>query len=132
MNKELCIKVVNEIIILLVYFIINSQQYPALSGLFIYCTITLHVSCALCTHHQEYIKLQLQPLVRKSMCWCDVDLKSFKRCPRSAVYLTMSWPDQNSVNKRLLKAATCWLFMIKQICDGRNYKHKKKFQRNIL
>ena len=31
---------------------------------FIYCKITLHVSDAHRTHHQEYIKLLLQPLVQ--------------------------------------------------------------------
>ena len=31
---------------------------------FIYCKITLHVSHVHRTHHQEYIKLQLQPLVQ--------------------------------------------------------------------
>jgi len=31
---------------------------------FIYCKITLHVSCVYRTHHQEYIKLQLQFLVQ--------------------------------------------------------------------
>ena len=31
---------------------------------FIYCKITLHVSGVHRTHHQEYIKLQLQPLVQ--------------------------------------------------------------------
>jgi hypothetical protein len=31
---------------------------------FIYCKITLHVSGAHSAHHQEYIKLQLQPLVQ--------------------------------------------------------------------
>jgi hypothetical protein len=31
---------------------------------FIYCKITLHVSGVLRTHHQEYIKLQLQPPVQ--------------------------------------------------------------------
>ena len=30
----------------------------------IYCKITLHVSGVYRTHHQEYIKLQLQPLVQ--------------------------------------------------------------------
>ena len=31
---------------------------------FIYCKITLHVPGVYRTHHQEYIKLQLQPLVQ--------------------------------------------------------------------
>ena len=31
---------------------------------FIYCKITLHVSGVHRTHHQEYIKLLLQPLVQ--------------------------------------------------------------------
>ena len=31
---------------------------------FIYCKITLHVSGVYRTHHQEYIKLQLQLLVQ--------------------------------------------------------------------
>jgi hypothetical protein len=31
---------------------------------FIYCKITLHVSSVHHTHHQEYIKLLLQPLVQ--------------------------------------------------------------------
>ena len=31
---------------------------------FIYCEITLHVSGVHRTHHQEYIKLKLQPLVQ--------------------------------------------------------------------
>ena len=31
---------------------------------FIYCKITLHVSGVHHTHHQEYIKLQLHPLVQ--------------------------------------------------------------------
>jgi hypothetical protein len=30
---------------------------------FIYCKITLHVSGVHRTHHQDYIKLKLQPLV---------------------------------------------------------------------
>ena len=40
------------------YFIINNQSDAASAVLFlIHCEITLHVSGALCTHHQEYIKL---------------------------------------------------------------------------
>jgi len=31
---------------------------------FIYCKITLHVSGVRRTHHQDYVKLQLQPLVQ--------------------------------------------------------------------
>jgi hypothetical protein len=31
---------------------------------FIYCKITLHISSVYRTHHQEYIKLQLQLLVQ--------------------------------------------------------------------
>ena len=31
---------------------------------FIYCKITLHISDVHRTHHQEYINLQLQPLVQ--------------------------------------------------------------------
>jgi hypothetical protein len=37
-----------------------------------HCKITLHISGALCTHHQEYIKLLLQPLVQVIMCLGDV------------------------------------------------------------
>jgi hypothetical protein len=33
-------------------------------AVFIYCVITLHFSGALYTHHQDYTKLQLQPLVQ--------------------------------------------------------------------
>jgi hypothetical protein len=34
---------------------------------FIYCKITIHVSGAYRTHHQEYIKLELQLLVQVIM-----------------------------------------------------------------
>jgi hypothetical protein len=44
----------------------------------IYCVITVHVSGALCTHHQEHTKLQLQPLIQV-IYWCDVDLKCVKK-----------------------------------------------------
>jgi hypothetical protein len=33
-----------------------------------HCTISLHVSGALCTHHQEYLKLHVQPLVQVIEC----------------------------------------------------------------
>jgi len=39
----------------------NKIQHYAV---FIYRKFTLHVSGVHCTHHQEYIKLQLQPLVQ--------------------------------------------------------------------
>ena len=40
------------------YFIINNQRDAALNSLIYYSyEITLHVSGAVCTHHQEYIKL---------------------------------------------------------------------------
>jgi len=42
---------------------VNNQQVAVLSRLFIVPQNTLHVSGVLCTHHQEYIKLQSQPLV---------------------------------------------------------------------
>ena len=38
------------------------QQYAVY--ILFYCNITLHVSGNVHTHHQEYIKLQLQPLVQ--------------------------------------------------------------------
>ena len=42
---------------ILMYFIMNNQRDAAWAFLFvIHCEITLHVSGALCTHHQEYIK----------------------------------------------------------------------------
>jgi hypothetical protein len=41
----------------------NEMQQVAVPILF-HCKITLHVSGALCTHRQEYIKLQMQPLVQ--------------------------------------------------------------------
>ena len=41
----------------------NEMQQYAVYTLF-YCKITLHVSGAVRTHHQEYIKLQLQPPVQ--------------------------------------------------------------------
>ena len=48
---------------LLLYYIKN-QQDATLAVLFISnCKITLHVSDAFCLHHQEYLKLQQQPLV---------------------------------------------------------------------
>jgi hypothetical protein len=49
---------------------------------FIYCKITLHISGVHRTHHQEYIKLQLQPLVqvihlrRRSHFSYDIQLRS--------------------------------------------------------
>jgi hypothetical protein len=43
------------------------MQQLAVSTLF-HCKITVHVSDALCTHHQEYIKLQMQPLVQVKYC----------------------------------------------------------------
>jgi hypothetical protein len=33
-----------------------------------HCRISLHVSGALCTHHQEYLKLHVQPLVQVIEC----------------------------------------------------------------
>ena len=35
---------------------------------FIYCKVTLHVSGVHRTHHQQYIKLYLQPLVQVISC----------------------------------------------------------------
>jgi hypothetical protein len=52
--------------------------------------ITLHVSCALCTH-QEYTKTvdaitgTIQVMYR-----CGVGFKSVKGCPKSGVYFTIS------------------------------------------
>jgi hypothetical protein len=45
-----------------ILWVSNKMQQLAVSILF-HRKITLHVSGALCTHHQEYIKLQMQPLV---------------------------------------------------------------------
>jgi hypothetical protein len=45
----------------------NEMQQLAVCILF-HCKITLHVSGAVCTHHHEYIKLQMQPLVQ--VMWC--------------------------------------------------------------
>jgi hypothetical protein len=41
----------------------NEMQQQAVFISF-HCNIPLHVSDAFCTHHQEYIKLQLQPPVQ--------------------------------------------------------------------
>jgi hypothetical protein len=41
----------------------NEMQQQAVFIL-LYCNIPLHVSDAFCIHHQEYLKLYLQPLVQ--------------------------------------------------------------------
>jgi hypothetical protein len=48
---------------LFILWVSNELQQLAVSILF-HCKITLHVLGAVCTHHQEYIKLQMQPLVQ--------------------------------------------------------------------
>jgi hypothetical protein len=39
------------------------MQQLAVSILF-HCKITVNISGALCTHHQEYVQLQMQPLLQ--------------------------------------------------------------------
>ena len=58
----------------------------------IHCEITLHVSGALCTHHQEYIKTvdvsQVQIIYR-----CGVGSVQIKGVQSRGVYFTMSRPN---------------------------------------
>jgi len=75
-----------------------SEYYPELNSslvrvivFIIHCEITLHISDALCTHHQEYIKIvNAVTGTNHVSVWCR--FKTVKRCPRSGVYFTMSWP----------------------------------------
>ena len=59
----------------------------------IQCEITLHVSGALCTHNQEYIKtVDAVTGTNHVSVWCK--FRSVKRCSRTGVYFTMLWPWQ--------------------------------------
>ena len=55
----------------------NKVQFQAL--FLLYCQINLHVSGAPCTHQQEYIKLQSQPLVQ-AVYIADIEVKSITTC----------------------------------------------------
>ena len=65
----------------------------------IHCEITLHVSGALCTHHQEYIETvdAITDTNHVSM-WCK--FRSVKRCSRTGDYFTMSWPIDHDIVKK--------------------------------
>ena len=58
----------------------------------IHCQVNVRVSGAVCTHHQEYVKT-VGAIAGAShvSVWCK--FKSVKRCPRSRIYFTMSWPN---------------------------------------
>jgi len=62
-------------------FYVSNQRDAVLSSLFLlYCKIDVHVSGVLCTHHQEYIKLQSRQLVQV-MYIGDTEVKSVKKYP---------------------------------------------------
>ena len=96
---------------------------------FIYCRITVHVSEVHRTHHQEYIKLKLQPLVQvivtvqlpptwsKATLHCYYDL--YQRLKfQFYVLLMMSAMDTRNMlsdfaeNKYLHTVASCWILVI--------------------
>jgi len=58
----------------------------------VHCEITVHVSGAICTHHQEHIKT-VDAITGTShvLVWCG--FKFVKRRPSSGVYFTMPWPN---------------------------------------
>ena len=47
-----------------IYIIMKQQDAAVRSQFFFHCRVTLHVSGAFHTHHQEYIKLYLHPPVQ--------------------------------------------------------------------
>jgi len=75
--------------------------------IFIYCKITLHISGVHRTHHQEYIKMQLQPLVPIML--------SGKQAYQIDVLLIMGAMEARNtysnlaVNKYLHTVASCWI-----------------------
>jgi hypothetical protein len=59
-------------------FYVSNQRDAGLSSLLLYCKIDLHVLGVLCTHHQEYVKLQSRRLVQV-MYIGDAEVKSVKK-----------------------------------------------------
>ena len=106
-------------------YINKFQQDATVCKVFIYCRITLHVSGVHRTHHQEYIKLLLQPPVQViSRIWgttfCQCCCSDTMTCTRGCSYNFMySWwwvrwtPETcNFANKYLHTVASCWILLI--------------------
>jgi hypothetical protein len=48
----------------ILYKSVSNKMHQLAVYILFHCRISLHVSGALCAHHQEYIKLHVQPLVQ--------------------------------------------------------------------
>jgi len=76
-----------------IFFIINNQRDAALSSL-IYYSLRDYSRCFGCSvHPSSGVHKTVDAITSTSHAsvWCR--LKSFKRCPRSGAYLTISWPN---------------------------------------
>ena len=108
----------------------NETQHKAVYLLF--CKFTLHVSGFNHTHHQEHIKLQMQPWPR----WREI-----VAVPEAVVTVLCTSDDGcgwhpkhlewtcRIINRLLCVSSLCKLI---QISDARNHKHKDLFIWNIL
>jgi hypothetical protein len=94
-----------------ILWVSNEMQQLAVSILF-HCMISLHVSGALCTHHQEYLKLDMQPLVQVIWCGRWVPLWSSHESVGTLLYCSrQKWTVERScseIKQRLLTAASRW------------------------
>jgi hypothetical protein len=71
--------------------VVSFLKKPILEIFIIHSEITLHVSGALCTHNQEYIKT-VDAITGTSRVSVRCRFRFVKSCPRSGVYFTISWP----------------------------------------